>query len=124
MASGDGVVVRAGHRLPLVLRRDQPSHVPYRSPHPDGAAHRRLATKTHSLPGRSGASRTSSTANPAAASESSTSARSRNRNVESDVSTAPSDENTYVPRNVTNGSSTLTSSLQHSTVPPPGTGCT
>lgn len=94
MAPRHGLVVRAGDRLPLVLRRDQPGHVPHRPPHPDGPAHSFELTNTNSFPGRSGASRTSSTANPAAVSDSSTSSRSRNRSVESDVSTAPSDANT------------------------------
>jgi aminoglycoside phosphotransferase (APT) family kinase protein len=49
-----------------------------------------LATNTNSLPGRSGASRTSSTTNPS----SDTSSRSRNQSVEFDVNSAPSELNT------------------------------
>ena len=89
---GIGVGLRPGRQLPLVLRRDQPGHVPHRPPHVDRAPHCRVATNTNSLPGRSGAARTSSMLNPA--NDSSSSPRSRNRSVESDVSTAPSDPKT------------------------------
>jgi SAM-dependent methyltransferase len=56
----------------------------------------RSAMNTNSRPGRSGASRTSSTSKPDAARLDSTSSRLRNRRVESDVTTAPSVRNVYV----------------------------
>ncbi len=50
----------------------------------------RRATNTNSRPGRSGASRISSTTYPCSVSSASISARSRKRSVESDVRTSPS----------------------------------
>lgn len=56
----------------------------------NSSGHGRRARKTNSFPGRSGASRTPSTTYPCATRSLSISSRSRNRNVESDVSTWPS----------------------------------
>jgi hypothetical protein len=78
------------------------------------------AKNTNSRPGRSGASRTSSTEYPCPISVASTSARSRKRNVESEVKTAPSAAKTYVQRKLTNGKATSVSSTQLSTAPTPG----
>jgi len=55
---------RPGDRLYLVLRRDRPGHVSHCPPHADRAAHCRVGHEHDSFPGRSGASRTSSTTNP------------------------------------------------------------
>jgi hypothetical protein len=78
------------------------------------------AMKTNSRPGRSGASRTSSTAKPAAASESASSPRVRNRSVESEVSTAPSPSNTKVVRKETRLPSAFVTSIHVWTGPAAG----
>lgn len=78
------------------------------------------ATKTNSWPGRSGASRTSHTVRFAATSESASSRWLRNRNVESDVSTAPSISNAKVERKETRSSVTSMTSTHVSTAPTAG----
>lgn len=65
------------------------------------ASSSRRAMYTNSRPGRSGASRISSTVRPAAASEPVSSPRLRNRNVEPEVSIAPSRPNTKLVRKET-----------------------
>src|SRR6478752_2172611 len=80
-----------------------------------------LARKTSSRPGRSAASLTSSSSKPVADKESTTSSGWRKRNVESEVSTAPSEPNTNVQRNDTSSPRRSITSTQDSTSPTPGT---
>ena len=82
----------------------------------------RLATKTSSRPGRSGASRTSSTTKPAAARSADTDARSRKRSVDSEVMVASS--KTRVERKVTSSPLTSVTSTHDSTRPSPGMSAT
>lgn len=83
-AGGDTAVIRL--RIPATLDEQTPQAT--RPPQSVTTATGRRAMNTISRPGRSGASRTSSTTNPAAASEAATSSRARKRRVESEVSRA------------------------------------
>src|SRR5205807_10088346 len=80
--------------------------------HADSLSIGRLAKKTYSLPGRSGASRTSRTSNPQWSSERVTSSQLRNRSVAVDVSVDPSARNKTELRNVTSGQETPVPSSQ------------
>ena len=82
----------------------------------------RVATNTSSRPGRSGASRTSSTTKPASTRSAVTASRVRKRRVDSEVIVASA--NTRVERKVTSSPRTSVASTHDSTRPSPGASAT